>query len=183
MNQLVAMAAGFPAASGSATDAEQYLSFAIGAETCAVHILHVKEIIEYGVFTKLNAMPDFVRGVINLRGAVVPVVDLAARMGSAARPTDVRGCVVIMEIRDGVFGLDVGVVVDSILEVLEIRASDIEAPPSIGGRVRVDCVAGTGRHGGRRVILLDVDRVLDAGAIVTLTDRAIAGGAVSAAIS
>jgi purine-binding chemotaxis protein CheW len=101
----------------------QYLTFMIGGEMFAISILGIKEIIEYGHLTTVPMMPDFIRGVINLRGAVVPVVDLSARFGRAASEVTRRSCIVIIEVESAEEKQDVGVVVDSVSEVLEIPAT------------------------------------------------------------
>ena len=108
--------------------AQQYLTFSLTGEMFAVGILHVKEIIEYGNVTEIPMMPAFIRGVINLRGAVVPVVDLAARFGGKASEISKRSCIVIIEISDGELRQDIGIVVDAVSEVLEIPRSEIEPP-------------------------------------------------------
>src|SRR5512146_1954625 len=103
----------------SAGEANQYLTFTLGGEMFAVAILNVKEIIEFGSLTEIPMMPAFIRGVINLRGAVVPVIDLSCRFGN--KPTEVsrRTCIVIIELNDGEQKHDIGVMVDAVSEVLE----------------------------------------------------------------
>lgn len=140
----------------------QYLTFLLGGESFAIGILAIREIIQYASLTEVPSMPASVRGVINLRGAVVPVMDLLARFGRPSSPVGKRTCIVIVEIPcDGGNGRQVvGVVVDAVNEVLEIEAADVEAAPSFGSRVRADFIAGMGKVRGRFVILLDVERVL-----------------------
>lgn len=150
--------------------AQQYLTFVLGAEMFAVGILNVKEIIEYGNLTEIPMMPSFIRGVINLRGAVVPVIDLAARFGGKVSTVGRRTCIVILELREGDLDHDVGVVVDAVSEVLEIAPGEIEPPPSFGARIRADFIAGMGKVGGRFVVLLNIARVLSAQEIALLAD-------------
>ena len=138
----------------------QYLTFMIGGEMFAISILGIKEIIEYGHLTTVPMMPDFIRGVINLRGAVVPVVDLSARFGRAASEVTRRSCIVIIEVESGEEKQDVGVVVDSVSEVLEIPAAEIEPAPSFGARIRADFISGMGKVNGQFVIILNANRVL-----------------------
>ena len=138
----------------------QYLTFMIGGEMFAISILGIKEIIEYGHLTTVPMMPDFIRGVINLRGAVVPVVDLSARFGRAASEVTRRSCIVIIEVESGEEKQDVGVVVDSVSEVLEIPSAEIEPAPSFGARIRADFISGMGKVNGQFVIILDANRVL-----------------------
>lgn len=138
----------------------QYLTFLIGGEMFAISILGIKEIIEYGNLTTVPMMPEFIRGVINLRGAVVPVVDLSARFGRTASEVTRRSCIVIIEVEEDEEKQDVGVVVDSVSEVLEIAAAEIEAAPSFGAKIRADFISGMGKVNGKFVIILNADRVL-----------------------
>ena len=126
----------------------------------AISILGIKEIIEYGNLTTVPMMPDFIRGVINLRGAVVPVVDMSARFGRIASEVTRRSCIVIIEVEADEEKQDVGVVVDSVSEVLEIPAAEIEPAPSFGARIRADFISGMGKVNGQFVIILNADRVL-----------------------
>lgn len=138
----------------------QYLTFTLGGEMFAVETLSVKEIIEYGQITAVPMMPLSIRGVINLRGAVVPVVDLSARFGRPSTDLTRKTCIVIIEVQTEGEEQDVGVVVDAVSEVLEIPAADVEPAPGFGARIRADFISGMGKVDGRFVILLDVDRVL-----------------------
>jgi purine-binding chemotaxis protein CheW len=151
-------------------DVKQYLTFALATEMFAVETLSVKEIIEYGQLTNVPMMPGFIRGVINLRGAVVPVIDLGARFGRAETQVTRRTCIVIVEVPNEEGRQDIGVVVDSVSEVLEIPAAEIEPAPTFGTRIRSDFIAGMGKVNGRFVILLDVGRVLSVDEIATLTE-------------
>jgi purine-binding chemotaxis protein CheW len=164
MNQMVkAQNTAVAAAKGGNTgggDTHQYLTFNLGSEMFAVGILNVKEIIEYGNLTEIPMMPSFIRGVINLRGAVVPVVDLAARFGHQASEVQRRTCIVIVEVRQDDAKHDIGIMVDAVSEVLEIPVSEIEPPPSFGAKIRADFIAGMGKVAGKFVIILQIDRVL-----------------------
>lgn len=138
----------------------QYLIFTLGGESFAIGILSIKEIIEFGQLTEVPMMPAVVRGVINLRGAVVPVIDLAVRFGRPPTQVGRRTCIVIVElVSDGVF-MDVGVIVDSVNEVIDIPPDEIEAPPSFGARIRTDFIAGMGKVSSGFVIILNVLKVL-----------------------
>ncbi|WP_342593315.1 chemotaxis protein CheW [Ramlibacter agri] len=139
----------------------QYLTFQLAGDMYAIGILAIKEIIEYRGLTPVPMMPAFVRGVINLRGAVVPVMDPLARFGRASSVPGKRTCVVIVEI-DGGDGepQSVGMLVDAVSEVLEIGAADIEPPPPFGSRIRTDFIAGMGKVRGKFVILLAAGHVL-----------------------
>ncbi len=161
----------------SAGDANQYLTFSLAGEMYAVGILNVKEIIEYGGLTGIPMMPAFVRGVINLRGAVVPVIDLAVRFGGHETEVQKRTCNVIVEVVQDDARHDLGIMVDAVSEVLEIPARDIEPPPSFGAKIRAEFIAGMGKVDGRFVIILDIQRVLSATELAAVTGAA----AVSAA--
>ena len=140
---------------------EQYLTFMLGTEMFAIGILGIKEIIEYGNLTVVPMMPAFVRGVINLRGAVVPVVDLSARFGRPNSGITRRSCVVIIEANaaDGQ-AQDIGLLVDTVSAVMDIPASQIEPPPSFGAKIRADFISGMAKVDGKFVIVLEVDQVL-----------------------
>jgi purine-binding chemotaxis protein CheW len=154
----------------SAGEANQYLTFALAGEMFAVGILNVKEIIEYGNLTEIPMLPAFIRGVINLRGAVVPVIDLAARFGGKASVAQRRSCIVIVEVREDDGTHDVGVMVDAVSEVLEIPGAEIEPAPAFGARIRADFIAGMGKVGGKFVIILDIMRVLSAEEMAIIAD-------------
>lgn len=142
---------------------EQYLSFMLNGEVFAIGILAIREIIEYGTLTELPGMPAAVRGVINLRGAAVPVIDLCARFGIRPSADGRRRCIVIIEAGGGQTGGDapvVGVLVDAVNEVLDIAASQIEPAPSFGAAIRSDFIRGMGKVAGRFVIMLNVERLL-----------------------
>jgi purine-binding chemotaxis protein CheW len=164
-----------PAAQAS-NDAAQYLTFMLAGESFAIGILAIKEIIEYHGLTEVPMMPACVRGVINLRGAVVPVIDLQARFGRPASAATKRTCIVIVEIAAEADGSQarqvVGVVVDAVSEVIDIPGSDIEPPPSFGARIRSDFIAGMGKVRGKFVILIDARRVLTLEDLGAMTDAA-----------
>ena len=147
--------------SASASEPAQYLTFMLAREQFAIGILAIKEIIEYQGVTEVPMMPPCVRGVINLRGAVVPVVDLAVRFGRAAAPVTKRTCIVIVEVTANAERQVVGVVVDAVNEVLDIAPADIEPPPAFGAHIRSDFLQGVGKVRGKFVLLLDVERALD----------------------
>lgn len=153
-------------------DDAQYLTFMLGGEMFAIGILGIKEIIEYGQLTAVPMMPGFIRGVINLRGAVVPVVDLSARFGRQSSDITRRTCIVILEVESEGEKQDVGVVVDSVSEVLAIPAGEIEPPPSFGAKIRADFISGMGKVGGKFVIILNADRVLSVDEMALLSQAA-----------
>jgi purine-binding chemotaxis protein CheW len=144
----------------SVAEPGQYLTFMLSGETFAIGILGIKEIIEYAGLTSVPMMPACVRGVINLRGQVVPVLDLAARFGRDPSEIGKRTCIIIVETEhEGVHQV-VGLMVDAVNAVIEIAASDIEPPPSFGARVRTDFISGMGKVNGKFVIVLAIEQVL-----------------------
>ena len=159
----------------------QYLTFLLGGEMFAIPILNIKEIIEYGSLTTVPMMPEFIRGVINLRGSVVPVIDLSARFGGQQTENSRRTCIVIIELTDGDEHHDIGVVVDAVSEVLEVSSADIEPPPSFGAKIRADFIAGMGKIGGKFVIILSIQRVLSVDEIAMLATVKDKGAEASAA--
>lgn len=160
------------AAASKPAQAQQYLTFSLSGEMFAVATLCVKEIIEYGQLTTVPMMPPMIRGVLNLRGAVVPVIDLGPRFGGQRTEVNRRTSIVIIEVVNEDEHQDIGVVVDAVSEVLEIPPGDIEPPPSFGARIRTDFMLGMGKVRGRFVILLDVGRVLSVDEISTLAGMA-----------
>jgi len=151
------------------SDQQQYLTFMLGGETYAMGILAIKEIIEFGSLTEVPRVPAFIRGVINLRGAVVPVIDLGARFGKAATKVTRRTCIVIVEISSGEETQVVGVMVDAVNAVLEISAQEIEPPPSFGANIRADFISGMGKINGKFVIILNIQNVLSVDEMATLS--------------
>lgn len=151
-----------------AAEIQQYLTFTLGSEMFAVGTLSVKEIIEYGQLTEVPMMPGFIRGVINLRGAVVPVIDLSVRFGRSATQITRRTCIVIIEVPTDDGQHDIGVLVDTVSEVLEIPLNEIEPPPAFGAKIRTDFMQGMGKVQGKFVILLDVGKVLSVDEIASL---------------
>jgi purine-binding chemotaxis protein CheW len=138
----------------------QYLTFSLNGEMFAVAIDHIKEIIEFGQPTEVPMMPGFIRGVINLRGAVVPVIDMNARFGRDASAISRRSCIVIVEVQAEDGAQDIGIMVDAVSAVLDIPAADIEPPPSFGARIRAEFLQGMGKVGGRFVMILNLAQVL-----------------------
>lgn len=175
MDQLVIQGSSGPATHAPAllgapgTEQGQYLVFTLAAESFAIDILHIKEIIEFGALTEVPMMPEAVRGVINIRGAVVPVIDLAALFGRGRSAVGRRTCTVIVDFDKSGERHEVGVVVDAVNEVIEIAPADIEPPPAFGSALRTDIIAGMGKVGGGFVVILEIEKVLgllDLGAMV-----------------
>jgi purine-binding chemotaxis protein CheW len=152
----------------------QYLRFRLAGERYAVDITHIKEIIEYTSVTPVPLMPPFLRGVINLRGSVVPVIDLAVRFGQPPTEPGRRACIVIAEIPHGEDWQDLGVIVDAVDEVIELPTTDIEAPPAFGTGLRSDFIRGMGRLQGQFLIVLAIERVLSLDELASLAARPLA---------
>jgi purine-binding chemotaxis protein CheW len=142
---------------------KQYLTFTLNQELFAVVIHNIKEIIEYAGVTEVPLMPSFMHGVINMRGSVVPVIDLTVRFGKGRSQIGRRSCVVILEVFFGGEYHDMGVLVDAVNEVIEIAATQIEPAPEFGAKVRSEFIAGIGKINEKFVIILDVNHVLSLG--------------------
>jgi purine-binding chemotaxis protein CheW len=147
----------------------QYLSFFIAEEEYAIGILQVKEIIRYDTITRVPSTPRWIRGVLNLRGLVVPVVDLAIKFGIRETPVARHTCVVIVEADLGGERTLMGVVADQVSQVLDLAPGDIGEPPTFGTRIRVDFIVGMGRVGKKFVHLLDIDGVLAGNDLLALS--------------
>lgn len=158
MNEITTLDADQLALNGD--DIHQYLTFVLGGEVYGVSILVIREILEYQEPTSVPMMPDFIRGVINLRGSVVPVVDLSLRLGKQSSEVGKRTCVVIIEISHEEEKMQIGVVVDAVNEVLDIAPENIEAAPSFGAKIRTDFISGMGKIDDHFVVLLNIDHVL-----------------------
>ncbi len=137
----------------------KYLTFLVHDTVYGIDLDHVKEIIEYDVLTQVPLAPPFIRGVFNLRGSVLPVVDLAVRLGKRAQPPDKRSCLILVEIKDEGETFECGFYVDAVDAVSQIPDSAIEPPPTFGVDIRSDFISGMGKRDNQFVILLDIDRV------------------------
>ncbi len=144
----------------TAINRRQYLTFYLGQDEYAVAVLSVKEIIEYGVVTKVPTTPPYIRGVINLRGSVVPVIDLAVKFGLAESAVSRRTCIVIVETTLRGERVVMGVVADAVSQVIEFSPEDIELPPAFGTHVRLEYLTGMAKIGAKFVLILNVDAVL-----------------------
>ncbi len=138
----------------------QYLGFSLAEELYAIELLRIREIIEHLPITRVPGMPPPVLGVINLRGRVVPVVDLAVKLGLGPRPLTRWTCFIIVDAQQDGERVPLGLLVDSVSEVLDLGAGDIQPPPAFGTRLGADCLRGVGRQQERFLLLLDLDRLL-----------------------
>ena len=146
----------------------KYLTFALGREEYGLEILKVREIFGYMEITAIPRTPSHVRGVINLRGQVISVVDLRAKFGMESVERTEQTCIIVVEIHRGGRKISTGIIVDHVSEVLEVPGDKIEDPPSFGSSVDSDFILGMGKIGDSVKILLDIDKVLDGEEVAAL---------------
>jgi purine-binding chemotaxis protein CheW len=159
----------------------QYLTFLVAGEEYAVNILKVKEIIEYDTVTTVPNTARWIRGVTNLRGNVVPVIDLGVKFGLPPSMVSKFSCIVITEVSYDGEKLTMGVMADSVNQVLDFKEDEIETPPPFGTRLRIEFLLGMGKVGKKFCLILDIDKVLSADEIVAVADSTQAAqGAASA---
>ena len=149
----------------------QYLTFALGDDVFALDIRTVREIIQYSAMTTVPLMPDFVRGVINLRGAVVPVIDLQARFGRSQAPVNKKTCVVIVDVSRNGEKVELGLMVDAVSEVIDIAQTQIEPPPQFGTSIQRDFILGMGKVAGEFIVILEPERALSIDDMATLVEK------------
>ncbi|KIH75348.1 CheW protein [Geoalkalibacter ferrihydriticus] len=140
-------------------ETNQYLTFKLDGEIFALGIAKVREVLDYTAITKVPKSPDFMRGVINVRGGVVPVIDLRVKFGMAPTPQTVNTCIIIVEIAMEGETTVLGVLADQVEEVLDLDPAQIEPAPRIGTRLRTEFIQGMGKREEQFIILLDIDRV------------------------
>ncbi len=138
----------------------KYLTFMLANEDYGLEILKVREIIGMMEITSIPQTPEYVKGVINLRGRVIPVIDLRLKFGLPPMEYGERTCIIVVEVTSDLGELQMGVVVDSVSEVLNIMGADIEPPPAFGARIKTHYIMGIAKAKGTIKILLDIDRVL-----------------------
>jgi purine-binding chemotaxis protein CheW len=140
-------------------EVRQYLTFKLGDEVFGLDVGKVREILDFTTITKVPRTPEFMRGVINLRGSVVPVVDMRVKFGMFATEKTVNTCIIVAEVSLEGETTVLGALVDSVQEVFELEPDQIEPAPRIGTRLRTDFILGMGKREGRFIMLLDVDKV------------------------
>lgn len=150
----------------------QYLTFSLGDEVFAMDIRTVREIIQHAAMTTVPLMPDFLRGVINLRGAVVPVIDLQARLGRARTTVGKKTCVVVFDATTEGERVELGLLVDAVSEVIEIASSDIEESPQFGATIQRDFIRGMGKVKGNFIVILEPERALNVDDMALIADNA-----------
>jgi len=139
---------------------QQYLTFLLGEKVYGLEIINIKEIIEYGDVTEVPMTPDFISGVINLRGTVVPVIDLSQRFSGVPTKLAKRTSIVILELKNEDLQIEIGVTVDMVNEVLDIKTTEIEPAPSLGSQIQTNFIKGMAKVEGTLLILLDIKNVL-----------------------
>ena len=148
----------------------QYLTFILNEETYAIDINQVREVLDFTDITKVPRMPEFMRGVINLRGGVVPVVDLRLKFGMTMTEKTLDTCIIIIEITIDDDMTLIGTMADSVKEVLSLEADQINPPPKIGTRLNTDFIRGMGKKNDDFIIILDIDRVFSADELLIVQD-------------
>lgn len=157
---------------GQAQTSAQYLTFILADGLFAMDIATVREIIQHSQLTTVPLMPDFVRGVINLRGAVVPVIDLQARLGKPPGTVGKKTCIIIFDSRRDGERVELGLMVDAVSAVIEIPDSQIEPPPQFGSNVKRAFIKGMGKVNGKFVIILDPEKAMNIEEMADLVERA-----------
>lgn len=140
-------------------EATQYLTFVLDEEVFSVDVARVREILEITNITKVPQVPDFMRGVINLRGCVVPVIDLRLKFGMRETDQTVNTCIIVVEVEMDGEKIVLGALADSVQEVIEMEPAQIEAAPHIGSHLKTEFLKGMGKHNDRFVMILDIDKV------------------------
>lgn len=153
----------------------QYLTFSLGGQVFAMEISNIREIVQQSEMTAVPLMPDFIRGILNLRGAVVPVIDLQVRFGRPRTSSSKKTCIVIFESTQNVERTELGLQVDAVSEVVEISASDVEPPPQFGAAINRDFIRGMGKVNGEFIVILEPDRALDVNDLAYQVERAHSG--------
>jgi purine-binding chemotaxis protein CheW len=138
----------------------EYLTFSLAGDEYAVELLRVREIVEFVEPVRVPSSPPAIRGVVNLRGSLVPVADLAAKFGLAPVSPTSRTCLAIVEVLGWGAPLAIGFIAETVNDIVALSAEDIETPPPFGTRIRLDFLRGVGKSQGRLVLVLDLDRVL-----------------------
>ena len=155
------------------TEITQYLTFKLGEEVFELDVAKVREILDFTTVTRVPQTPDYMRGVINLRGSVVPVLDLRLKFGMSATEKTVNTCVIVVEMMVEGEVLVMGVLSDSVQEVIDLEPEQIEPAPRIGTTINTEFILGMGKHNGMFMMILDIDRVFSEGekAAIVETER------------
>ena len=141
------------------TETKQYLTFNLGDESFALDVANVREILEFTTVTKVPQTPEFMRGVINLRGSVVPVMDMRVKFNLVIGEKTVHTCIIVVEVALGEETTILGALVDSVQEVFELEPGQIEPAPRIGSGLKTEFIKGMGKRDDRFIIILDIDKL------------------------
>ena len=156
---------------GARAQAGKYLTFQLASEVYGLEVLKVHEIIGLMAITKVPKMPTFIRGIINLRGKLIPVIDMREKFGLPKYDDSVKTCIIVVQITEKDLHVTIGILVDAVAEVLDIPKSNIEATPSFGSDVNTQFILGIGKIADKVVMLLDIDKILtEAGAVEVLAE-------------
>jgi len=156
------------------TETSQYLTFKLGEENYAVDVANIREILDCTTITRVPRAPEFMRGVINLRGSVVPVVDMRLKFGMSRSENSVNSCIIVVEMLLDDEIILVGSLVDSVQEVLELEPERIEPAPKIGAALNADFIRGMGKNNEQFIMILDMDKVLSFGETLLLRGQSCA---------
>ena len=155
----------------SITDTRQYLTFQLEEEVFALDVSHVREILEFTTVTKVPKTPDYMRGVINLRGSVVPVLDMRLKFGFTRTEKTVNTCVIVVEVSFEDERTIIGALVDSVQEVFELEPEQIEPAPRIGTQLKTEFIVGMGKKENHFIIILNIDKVFSSEELATVLDK------------
>jgi purine-binding chemotaxis protein CheW len=137
----------------------QYLTFKLGEEVFALDVAEVREILDFTTVTKVPRTPDYMRGVINLRGSVVPVMDLRLKFGMPATEQTVNSCIIVVEMNMDHDQVVIGVLADAVQEVIDLEPEQIEPAPRIGTKLNMEFILGMGKYNGNFMMILDIDKI------------------------
>jgi purine-binding chemotaxis protein CheW len=155
----------------SITDTRQYLTFQLGEEVFGLDVSHVREILEFTAVTKVPKTPDYMRGVINLRGSVVPVLDMRLKFGLTRTEKTVNTCIIVVEASFEDEHTIIGALVDSVQEVFELEPEQIEPAPKIGTQLKTEFIKGMGKKDNHFIIILNIDKVFSSEELATVLDK------------
>jgi len=154
------------------TETARYLTFRLGGELFAINVFKAREVLDLSHITRVPTAPGYLRGVVNVRGNAIPVVDLRSKFGLPAVADTLHTRIIVMELQIDGESVVVGGLADAVHEVMELEPHEINDPPSLGMRWRTDLILGMGRRGDRFTIILDIERVFTTEELVTLTENA-----------
>jgi purine-binding chemotaxis protein CheW len=144
------------------SEASQFLTFGLGDDVFAIDVIMAKEVLDFAEVTTVPQTPDYMLGVINLRGSVVPVIDMRLKFGMEEREKTRDSCIIVVEVNVDGEAITVGALADSVQEVMDMNESQIEPPPRIGTKLNTDFIKGMGNLGEKFVIILDINKVFSA---------------------